>query len=70
MTTFAVMKITAAARRVLKLRVVLTVLAIAALLGFELWLGVSMAGRIGQTNVIQTESPVPNFGFSDLIAAR
>jgi hypothetical protein len=65
------MKISPAARRVLKLRVALTAFAIAAILAFELCLGTSMAARIGQTTTIQTDiPPVPNIDFSGLVAAR
>ena len=65
------MKTTAAARRAVKLRLALTALTIAAILGVELWMGFSMATRIGQTTGSRTDSPaVPPVSFSEMLAAR
>ena len=44
--------------------------ALAAIVGLEFYLGVSLAGRIGQTNALQNEGPqAPNVDISDLFAA-
>ena len=44
--------------------------ALAAIVGLEVYLGESLAARIGQTSAHQTDNPVaPNASISDLMAA-
>jgi len=64
------MKTNPSARRIRKFRGVLGCLAIAAIVGVELWLGQSVVSRIAHTTGRQTDSPaVPNVNISDLIAS-
>ncbi|SPE52939.1 exported hypothetical protein [Verrucomicrobia bacterium] len=64
------MKTSRSARRVVRIRALAVVLAIAAIAGVEFWLGTSMVERIGQTTGVQTDGPpVPEVNFSDLMAA-
>jgi hypothetical protein len=64
------MKINASARYLVRIRVIIICLAIAAVAGIEFWVGESLAARIGQTTALQTDSPpAPNVSISDLMAA-
>lgn len=64
------MKTNQAARRILRIRTLITRLALGALLAMNFWLGESLVGRIGYTTGVQTNGqPVPNVNFSDWTAA-
>lgn len=62
------MKTTSLARRLVRLRVILSVLAIAAIVGLELGMGGFLAARVGQNTASQNEgSQVPNVGLADVM---
>jgi hypothetical protein len=62
------MKTDRSARRRLAISIIMDSIALAAVVGSELWLGASWATRVGHTNAYQTqEQPVPNVGIYYLI---
>lgn len=64
------MKTSHAARHLLKIRITLTWLAIAAIAVIEFQLGQTLAARIDSTAALQTAgSPAPNVGIADFVAA-
>jgi hypothetical protein len=64
------MKINASARYVARIRSIMLGAALAAVFGLEVYLGASLAARIGHTTTLKTDSPAaPNVSISDLIAA-
>jgi hypothetical protein len=64
------MKTNASARYLVKIRVIIVCAALAALVGFEVFISESLAARMGQTAARQTDSPAaPNLSISDLMAA-
>lgn len=64
------MKTNRSARKVWKLRITLTCLAIAALVAIEFVVGASLATRFAQTSTCRTEGyQAPNVGLADLMAA-
>jgi len=63
------MKTNPSARRLVRIRIVIICLAIAAIAGIEFWAGESLAARIGETTALRTDSPThPNVNISDLMA--
>ena len=64
------MKTNRSARSILRIRAIVGWLALATIIGSELWLGGSLAGRVGQTTAGWTqEPPAPGVGMTDLLAA-
>ena len=64
------MKTNSSARYLVRIRVIMVWAALAAVVGLEVYLGESLAARIGQTTARQTDSPAaPNVSISDLMAA-
>ncbi len=62
------MKTNALAQRLVKTRVILATLTIAAIVGLELGMGGLLAARVGQTTASQIEGPqVPNVGLADVM---
>ena len=51
------MKTNPSARHLVRIRVIMLSMALAAAVGLEFYLGASLAARIGQTTVHQTDSP-------------
>lgn len=60
------MKTNASARYLVRIRAIMVYAALAATVGLDLYMGASLAARIGQTTARQT---VPNVSISDLMAA-
>ena len=64
------MKTNPAARYFVKIRFLLLVMSLAGIVGLEFYFGSSFAARIGQTTVIQTDSPAtPNMNLGDVMSA-
>jgi hypothetical protein len=64
------MKTNRSARWIVRIRVLLVCLALVTIAGIEFGVSQSLANRIGQVSVRQTDSPqVPNVSISDLMAA-
>jgi hypothetical protein len=64
------MKTNPAARYYVKIRPLLLGMSLAAIVGFVLCFGASFTAGIGQTTVIQTDSPVaPNMNLGDVMSA-
>ena len=64
------MKTNPSARYLVKIRVIMVCVALAAIVGLEFYMGTSLAARIGQTTARQNEGPqAPNVDISDLFAA-
>jgi len=64
------MKTNRAARYFVSIRLFLLCASLAGILGFEFYLGASFASRIGQTAVIQSDSPAPpNMDLGDIMSA-
>ena len=64
------MKTNPSARHLVRIRLIMVCAALAASVGLELYLGASLAARIGQTTGRQNDSPAtPGVGISDLMAA-
>ena len=64
------MKTNPFARHLVNIRGTLVCLALAAILGFEFYVGESLAARIGQTTACQSDSPQPpSVSISDLMVA-
>ncbi len=64
------MKTNASAQSLVRIRVIMVCGILAAIVGLDLFLGASLAARIGQTTGCQTDGPVaPNVSLSDLMAA-
>ncbi len=62
------MKTDRSARRKSLMSIIVDSLALAAVVGSEIWLGASWAARVGHTTASQTEEqPVPNVGVYYLI---
>jgi hypothetical protein len=62
------MKTDRSARRKLLISIILDSVALAAVVGSEVWVGASWAARVGHTTASQTqEQPVPNVGIHYLI---
>jgi hypothetical protein len=62
------MKTDRSARRKLMISIILDSVALAAVVGSEVWVGASWAARVGHTTASQTqEQPVPNVGIHYLI---
>ncbi len=66
------MKLNPIARRIVNAEIILLVLAIAVIAGFEFGLGATLAGRVGQNYSAQTPGTVlapSSLGLPDLMAA-
>jgi hypothetical protein len=64
------MKTNASARYLVRIRVIMVCAALAVTFGLEVYLGTSLAARIGHTTARQTDSPAaPSVSISDLMAA-
>ena len=64
------MKTNVSARYIVRIRVIMIGAALAALVGFEVFISESLAARISQTSARQADSPAtPNLSISDLMAA-
>ena len=64
------MKTSSSARRLVRIRGIVTCLALVGMVGVAVGLGESLAARVGQTTVPQTESlQTPNASLADLMAA-
>jgi len=64
------MKINASARYFVGIRTIMLGAALAAVVGLEIYLGASLAARIGHPTALQTNGPAaPNISISDVIAA-
>lgn len=64
------MKTNPLARRLVRIRLILTCLAIASVVGVEFGIGQSLATRIGQNTACQTEAAQsPELTMGDLMAA-
>ena len=64
------MKTNSSARYLVRIRVIMVCAALAAIVGLDLFLGKSLASRIGHTTACQTDGPAtPNVGISDMMAA-
>jgi hypothetical protein len=64
------MKINASARYLVRIRAIMLGVALAAVIGAEVYLFASLAARSGQTTGLQTDSPAaPSASISDLMAA-
>ena len=64
------MKTNPAARTLVKIRFLLLCASLAAIVGLEFYFGAAFAARIGQTTVIQTDSPAaPSMNLGDVMSA-
>lgn len=64
------MKTNRAARWIARIRGTMTCLALVGTVGVALWLGATLAGRVGHTAALQNEYlPAPTGSLADLIAA-
>ena len=64
------MNINAAARYLVRIRAIILVVALAAVVELEIYLVVSVAERLGRTTAPQTEGPqFPNVSLGELMAA-
>ena len=64
------MRTNSVARFIVRIRVIILCVALAAIVGLELSVSESLAARIGQTTARQTDSPAaPNVSIPDLMAA-
>jgi hypothetical protein len=64
------MKTNSSARYIVRIRTIMLCATLAAIFGLEVYVGASLATRIGQTTARQTDSPAaPNVSISDLMAA-
>ena len=63
------MKTNHTARQIVRVRMLLAVLSIFAIVAFEVGLGATMAARLGHTTGVQTEiPPTPNVSLGDLVS--
>ena len=64
------MKTNPAARTLVKIRLLLFCVSLAAIVGLEFYFGASFAARIGQITALQTDSPAaPNMDLGNLMSA-
>jgi uncharacterized membrane protein len=64
------MKTNASGRYLVRIRAIMLCAALAAIVGLEVYLGESLAARMGHTTAPQTDGPqAPSVGISDLMAA-
>jgi hypothetical protein len=64
------MKTDPSARWIVSIRITLLCLCLAGIVAAELWLGQSVAARVGQLTATQTNAPqAPNMDISDLMLA-
>ena len=64
------MKTNSSARHLVRIRAIMLCATLAAIFGLEVYVGASLATRIGQTTSRQTDGPqAPSVGISDLMAA-
>ena len=64
------MRTNPSARYLVRIRLIMVCVVLAAIVGLEFYLGLSLAARIGQTTTLKTEGPqAPNIDISDFMAA-
>jgi hypothetical protein len=62
------MKTNPVARYLVRIRIIMVCVAIAAIAGLELYVGASVAAQMGQTTACHTQGPqAPNVDLSDLM---
>ena len=63
------MRTNSSARHLVRIRVIMVWAALAALVGLEVYLGESLAARMGYTTAPQTDGPqAPSVGIADMMA--
>ena len=64
------MKTNPGARTLVKIRLLLLCASLAAIVGLEFYFGAAFAARLGQTTVIQSDSPAaPSMDLGDVMSA-